>query len=100
MSITNGAITLDPVRRLVERAGIEVHLTPREFDTLQLLMTHAGRPITHARLIAALRGPGFGNERAYLRVLIGQLRKKLEVDAANPIYILTDSYIGYRFREP
>jgi two-component system, OmpR family, KDP operon response regulator KdpE len=99
MSITNGAIMLDPVRRLVERAGIEVHLTPREFDALQLLMTHAGRPITHARLIAALHVPGFGNERAYLRVLIGQLRKKLEDDAANPIYILTDSYIGYRFRQ-
>jgi two-component system KDP operon response regulator KdpE len=100
MSITNGAIMLDPVRRRVERAGIEVHLTPREFDVLQLLMAHAGRPITHARLVAALRVPGFGSERAYLRVLIGQVRKKLEDDAANPIYILTDSYIGYRFREP
>ena len=91
---------LDPVRRRVERSGIEVHLTPREFDVLQLLMTHAGRPITHARLLTALRGPDYENERAYLRVLIGQLRKKLEDDVANPIYILTDSYIGYRFREP
>jgi two-component system KDP operon response regulator KdpE len=100
MSITNGAIMLDPARRRVERAGIEVHLTPREFDALQLLMTQAGRPVTHARLLGALRGPGFGNERAYLRVLIGQLRKKLEDDTANPIYILTDSYIGYRFCEP
>lgn len=60
---------------------------------------HAGRPVTHARLIAALRGPGFGNERAYLRVLVGQLRKKLEDDAADPKYISTDSYIGYRFRD-
>jgi two-component system KDP operon response regulator KdpE len=100
MSISNGAIVLDPVRRRVERSGIEVHLTPREFDVLQLLMTHAGRPITHARLLTALRGPDYGDERAYLRVLIGQLRKKLEDDASNPIYILTDSYIGYRFREP
>jgi two-component system, OmpR family, KDP operon response regulator KdpE len=100
MPITNGAIMLDPVRRRVERAGIEVHLTPREFDAVHLLMTHAGRPITYARLLCALRGSGFGNERAYLRVLIGQIRKKLEDDAANPIYILTDSYIGYRFREP
>jgi two-component system, OmpR family, KDP operon response regulator KdpE len=100
MPIRNGAIMLDPVRRRVERAGIEIHLTPREFDAVQLLMTHAGRPITHARLLCALRGSGFGNERAYLRVLIGQIRKKLEDDAANPIYILTDSYIGYRFREP
>jgi two-component system, OmpR family, KDP operon response regulator KdpE len=79
MPITNGAIMLDPVH---------------------LLMTHAGRPITYARLLCALRGSGFGNERAYLRVLIGQVRKKLEDDAANPIYILTDSCIGYRFREP
>jgi two-component system KDP operon response regulator KdpE len=62
-------------------------------------MTHAGRPVTHARLLAALRGPGFGNERTYLRVLIGQLRKKLEDDPANPIYILTNSYIGYRFHQ-
>jgi two-component system, OmpR family, KDP operon response regulator KdpE len=100
MAIVNGSIILDPVRRRVERAGIEVHLTPREFDALQFLMAHAGRPVTHARLLAALRGPGFGNERAYLRVLVGQLRKKLEDDAANPTYLLTDSYIGYRFREP
>jgi two-component system KDP operon response regulator KdpE len=100
MAIVNGSIMLDPLRRRVERAGIEVHLTPREFDALQFLMAHAGRPVTHARLLAALRGPGFGNERAYLRVLVGQLRKKLEDDAANPAYLLTDSYIGYRFREP
>src|SRR5271170_7855238 len=99
MPISNGAIMLDPVRRRVERAGVEVHVTPREFDAVQLLMTHAGRPITHARLLCALRGSGFGNERAYLRVLIGQIRKKLEDDATNPIYILTDSYVGYRFRE-
>lgn len=100
MAIINGRIMLDPVRRRVERAGIEIHLTPREFDALEFLMAHAGRPVTHARLLAALRGPGFGNERAYLRVLIGQLRKKLEDDATNPGYLLTDSYIGYRFREP
>jgi two-component system KDP operon response regulator KdpE len=91
---------LDSVRRRVERDGIEVHLTPREFDALGFLMTHVGRPVTHARLLAALRGPGFGDERSYLRVLIGQLRKKLEDDPANPTYLLTDSYIGYRFREP
>jgi two-component system KDP operon response regulator KdpE len=99
ISLVNGVIMLDPVRRRVERSGIEVHLTPREFDALHFLMTHAGRPVTHARLLAVLRGPGFGDERGYLRVLIGQLRKKLEEDAANPTYLLTDSCIGYRFRE-
>jgi two-component system, OmpR family, KDP operon response regulator KdpE len=100
MEIIIGSIMLDPVRRRVERGGIEVHLTPREFDALHLLMTHAGRPITHSRLLAALRGPGSGNDRPYLRVLIGQLRKKLENDVADPMYLLTDSHVGYRFREP
>jgi two-component system KDP operon response regulator KdpE len=99
MPIVNGAIMFDPVRRRVERAGVEVHLTPREFDALQYLITHAGRPVTHAKLLGVLRGPGCGNERTYLRVLIGQLRKKLEDDPANPVYVLTDSHIGYRFRE-
>jgi two-component system KDP operon response regulator KdpE len=62
-------------------------------------MEHSGRPVTHSRLLTVLRGPGSGDDREYLRVLIGQLRKKLEDNAANPEYILTDSYIGYRFRE-
>jgi two-component system KDP operon response regulator KdpE len=100
MPFTIGVIMLDPARRRVERSGVEVRLTPREFDALRFLMEHAGRPVTHARLLAALRGPGYGDEREYLRVLIGQLRKKLEENPANPVYLLTDSYIGYRFREP
>jgi two-component system, OmpR family, KDP operon response regulator KdpE len=99
MPIVNGSIMFDPVRRRVERAGVEVHLTPREFDALQYLITHAGRPVTHATLLAVLRGPGFGDERTYLRVLIGQLRKKLEDNPADPVYVLTESHIGYRFRE-
>jgi two-component system KDP operon response regulator KdpE len=51
-------------------------------------------------LLGTLRGPEFVNDHAYVRVLIGQLRKKLEDDPANPMYLLTDSYVGYRFREP
>ncbi len=99
MPITIGAITLDPARHRVERAGVEVRLTPREFDALRYLMERAGRPVTHAQLLAALRGPGYGEDREYLRVLIGQIRKKLEDNAANPAYIVTDSFIGYRFRQ-
>jgi two-component system, OmpR family, KDP operon response regulator KdpE len=94
-----GAILLDPSRRRVERSGVEIHLTPREFDALQYLMEHAGRPISHARLLTILRGPGAGEDREYIRVLIGQLRKKIEDDPAKPTYILTDSYVGYRFQE-
>jgi hypothetical protein len=60
-------------------------------------MIHADRPITHARQLAALLGDDNGVDRAYLRVLIGQLRKKLEDNAAKPAYILTDSYIDTAF---
>jgi two-component system KDP operon response regulator KdpE len=99
MPIGIGEITLDPVRRRVWRSDSEVRLTRREFDALRFLMERPGRPVTHARLIAALRGPDCGDDREYLRVLIGQLRRKLEANPANPEYIFTDSYIGYRFRE-
>jgi two-component system, OmpR family, KDP operon response regulator KdpE len=97
--ITIGDVLLDPARRRVEVRGVEVKLTPREFEALQFLMEHAGRPVTHSRLLAVLRGPGSGDDREYLRVLIGQLRKKLNDNATNPEYILTDSYVGYRFRQ-
>lgn len=99
MPIQIGAIVLDPLRRRVQRSGNDVRLTPREFDALQFLMNSAGRPVTHARLLTVLRGPGYQDEREYLRVLISQLRKKLEDDPAKPVYLLTDSFIGYRFRE-
>jgi two-component system KDP operon response regulator KdpE len=94
-----GNIELDPVRRLVRKAGEPVHLTPKEFDMLRYLMTHAGLPITHARLLHAVWGPEYGGELEYLRTFVRQLRKKLEDDPAEPAYLLTDSHIGYRFAE-
>ena len=94
-----GNIGLDPVRRLVRKAGKPVHLTPKEFDMLPYLMTHAGLPITHARLLHAVWGPEYGGELEYLRTFVRQLRKKLEDDPAEPAYLLTDSHIGYRFAE-
>ena len=94
-----GEIVLDPSLRQVERKGRAVHLTPHEFDALHYLMAHAGRPVTHTRLLGAIRGRSSGDDRGYLRVLIGHLRKKLEDDAASPEYLLTESFIGYRFRE-
>jgi len=98
--ITIGEITLDPPRRLVQKNGQAVHLTPKEFDLLLYLMKHAGLPMMHARLLSAVWGPEYGNELEYLRTFMRQLRKKLEDDAAHPKYLLTDSHIGYRFREP
>jgi len=94
-----GDIELDPARRLVRKAGDPVHLTPKEFDLLRYLMAHAGLPITHARLLHAVWGPEYGGELEYLRTFVRQLRKKLEDDAAEPAYLLTDSHIGYRFAE-
>jgi len=99
VAITIGEITLDPPRRLVKKSGQIIHLTPKEFDLLHYLMKHAGLPMMHARLLNAVWGPEYGNELEYLRTFIRQLRKKLEDDAAHPKYLLTDSHIGYRFRE-
>ena len=94
-----GAIQLDPVRHVVEKSGRPVSLTPKEFDTLRYLMTHAGGPVTHLRLLMAVWGPEYGNEREYLRVIVRQLRVKLEDNPSRPEYLLTEPYIGYRFAE-
>ena len=94
-----GNIELDPARRLVRKGGEPVHLTPKEFDLLRYLMAHAGLPITHARLLHAVWGPEYGGELEYLRTFVRQLRKKLEEAPAEPVYLLTDSHVGYRFAE-
>jgi two-component system KDP operon response regulator KdpE len=94
-----GDIELDPARRLVRKGGEPVHFTPTEFNLLHYLITHAGLPITHVRLLRAVWGPEYGGELEYLRTYIRQLRKKLEDDPAEPAYLLTDSHVGYRFAE-
>jgi two-component system, OmpR family, KDP operon response regulator KdpE len=94
-----GGLTLDPVRYRVDKHGREIRLSPKEFEMLRYLMQHAGRPIPHSRLLSSIWGPEYGDEREYLRVLVSQLRKKIEDDPANPTYILTESHVGYRFRE-
>ena len=95
-----GDIALDPAKRLVEKTGEAVRLTPKEFDLLHYLMSHAGLPVTHARLLHAVWGEEYGGELEYLRTFMRQLRKKLEDDPSSPRYLLTDSHVGYRFREP
>jgi two-component system, OmpR family, KDP operon response regulator KdpE len=94
-----GNVTLDVDRRRVEKNGEEIHLTPKEFETLRYLMENAGRPVRHDRLLTSIWGPFYGSEREYLRVIVNQLRKKIEDDPTHPTYILTESHIGYRFRE-
>ncbi len=75
----------------------EVHLTPKEFDLLVYLARHAGKVVTHRALLAAVWGPNSTEQPEYLRVFIGQLRKKIEADSSDPRYLLTDPWIGYRF---
>jgi two-component system, OmpR family, KDP operon response regulator KdpE len=94
-----GEIELDPVRRTVKKASRIVHLTPKEFELTYQLMTYAGRPIPHSRLLNLVWGPEYGGELEYLRTFMHQLRKKLEDDPANPKYLLTDAHVGYRFVE-
>jgi two-component system, OmpR family, KDP operon response regulator KdpE len=93
-----GEIELDPARRQVKLGGRAIHLTPKEFELLHFLMSHAGFPLTHARILAAVWGSEYGGELEYLRTFIRQLRKKLGDDATCPRYLLTDSQVGYRFR--
>lgn len=95
-----GEIELDPARRMVRKAGNVVRLTPKEFELLHYLMAHAGLPVTHARLLHTVWGAEYSQQREYLRTFIHELRKKLEDDPAFPQYLLTEAYVGYRFREP
>ena len=94
-----GDIELDPVRRTVKKANRPIHLTPKEFELTHQLMSYAGRPIPHSRLLNSVWGPEYGGELEYLRTFMHQLRKKLEDDPANPRYLLTDAHVGYRFVE-
>lgn len=88
---------LDVEKRKAIVLGKEIHLTPTEFDLLAYLMRHAGKVLTHRKLLGAIWGSDYGEETEYLRVFIGQLRKKIEPNPASPRYILTQSRIGYRF---
>jgi two-component system, OmpR family, KDP operon response regulator KdpE len=83
--------------REVTASGKSVHLTPKEFEVLRELVTHRGKPISHRRLLQAVWGPDYGDETELLRVVINQLRKKIEPDPAKPKYILTEPWVGYRF---
>ena len=94
-----GDIILDCDRRRVQKRGEEIHLAPKQYETLCYLMEHAGQAVPHDRLLTSVWGPLYGNEREYLRVIINQLRKKIEDDPAHPTYILTETHVGYRFRK-
>ena len=96
-TITIGEVSFNPARRLVLKAGEPVHLTPKEFDLLHYLMANSGLSITYARLLHCVWGAQYSTQIEYLRTYVRQLRRKLDDDASNPRYLLTDSRVGYRF---
>jgi two-component system, OmpR family, KDP operon response regulator KdpE len=95
--VTSKEFSFNFESREVTASGKPVHLTPKEFEVLRELVTHRGKPISHRRLLQAVWGPDYGEETELLRVVINQLRKKIEPDPAKPKYILTDPWVGYRF---
>jgi two-component system KDP operon response regulator KdpE len=93
-----GDFQIDPGARTVEVRKRAVHLTPKEFDLLVFLARRAGKVVTHRALLGAVWGGDSTEQVEYLRVFVGQLRKKLEPTASSPRYIVTEPWIGYRFQ--
>lgn len=91
-----GDIDVDLQARRVSRAGQLLHLTPKEFDLLSLLLVNAGKVVTQRRMMVEIWGPAFLDQTHYLRIYMGHLRHKLEQDPARPRYILTETGVGYR----
>jgi two-component system KDP operon response regulator KdpE len=92
-------IDIDNVRHRVMRAGVEVKLTPKEFELLSFLAKHAGKVVTHRQILTAVWGPAHAADTQYLRVYVGQLRQKIEKDPGDPRIIITEPGIGYRIAE-
>lgn len=90
-------LTVDLARRLVLLRGNELKLTPTEYEILKHLTLHAGRVVTHRQLLRAVWGPNFQEETHYLRVYVGQLRRKIEDNPTQPHFIVTEPGVGYRF---
>jgi two-component system KDP operon response regulator KdpE len=92
-----GDVTVDFSTRQVTRAGQPVHLTPIEFRLLTYLGHHVGRVVTHRQVLQEVWGPAHAEDTHYLRIYMGHLRQKLEENASNPQYLLTEAGVGYRF---
>lgn len=95
--IETGDFRIDLAAHKVTVRKREVHLTPKEFDLLVYLARRPGKVVTHRALLAAIWGGQSTEQVEYLRVFVGQLRKKLESEAASPRYIVTEPWVGYRF---
>lgn len=92
-----GGVRLDLVNRVVERDGQPVHLTPIEYRLLTVLVRNAGKVLTHRQILREVWGPSHVESNHYLRIYMGHLRQKLELDPAQPQHVLTETGVGYRF---
>ena len=93
-----GNVAVDLSRRVVLRAGAEVHLTPIEYRLLATLLGHPGKVLTQRNLLREIWGPSYVESSHYLRVYVGHLRQKLEDDPTQPKHFLTETGVGYRFQ--
>ncbi|ARP89688.1 two-component system response regulator KdpE [Bordetella genomosp. 9] len=95
--IVFGDVRVDFSRRVVQRSGQHVHLTGMEYRLLAALIAHRGKVMTHRELLREVWGPSHVESNHYLRIYMGHLRQKLEADPAQPVYLLTEVGVGYRF---
>ena len=95
-----GDLEVDLVRRLVRVGGREVRLSPKQYRLLQVLVTHAGKVVTHRQLLAEVWGAAHRDDVQYLRVFMQKLRRQIENDPARPVYLITELGVGYRLRTP
>jgi two-component system KDP operon response regulator KdpE len=91
-----GQVEVDFEARQVNAPGRRMRLTPREFDLMQYMVCHSNQVVRHREILRAVWGPDHGDEVEYVRAFIKQLRKKIELDPANPKYLLTEPWVGYR----
>jgi two-component system KDP operon response regulator KdpE len=92
-----GDVTIDIDEHRVVVSGKDIRLTPKEFDVLKYLVNNAGKVVTHRALLQAVWGWESTDQTEYLRVFINQLRRKIEIDASHPRYLITEPWVGYRF---
>lgn len=95
--IQSSNFQIDLAAMAVKRSGELLHLTAKEFQLLAYMARNEGRVLTHRQLLREVWGVGHQTDTQYLRVFVVQLRKKLEIDPSNPVHIITESGIGYRF---
>jgi two-component system KDP operon response regulator KdpE len=94
-----GELEIDNLRHRLTRAGVEIKLTPKEFELLSCLARNAGRVVTHKQILSAVWGPAHAEHTQYLRVYVGHLRQKIEEDPDDPRIVLTEPGIGYRIAD-